>query len=187
MTSPFVTDGHNSPETVRLQQLMGILKGVSADRQINDVEARNLHDWMAECEPGSEDPTFQLVYSTLEKVLADGRIDAEEEVHLLEVFDRILHPTEHCSSSDVIFAGRKFVLSGNFSFGDKDRVAEIICSRGGEIAKSVSGKVHYVVVGNEGSTAYARGNYGSKVKKAMELQDKGKPIQVISESDLKLE
>ena len=63
-------------------------------------------------------------------------------------------------------------------------MGDYIVSRGGEVAGNVSGKVAYVVVGGEGSSDYAYGNYGSKVKKAMDLQAKGKPIQIIAETDL---
>lgn len=63
-------------------------------------------------------------------------------------------------------------------------MGDYIVSRGGEVTNSVSGKVAYVVVGDEGSSDYACGNYGTKVAKAMDLQAKGKPIQIITETDL---
>ncbi len=186
LTSPFVTDGHNCPETVCLQQLLGIIKGISADQVINECEAENLRAWMNEYSDMSSNPTFALVKEEIDAVLADGKIESDEEERLLKLFERIIYPMEE-STSEVIFADRKFVLSGDFTFGSKSEVETVIRERGGEIAKNVSGKVHYVVVGSKGSEAYAHGNYGTKVKKAMELQDKGKPIQVITESHLELQ
>ena len=49
---------------------------------------------------------------------------------------------------------------------------------------AVSGKTSYVVVGSLGSDAYAYGTYGTKVKKAMELQEQGKPVRIITEDQL---
>lgn len=183
LSSPFVTDGHNCPETVCLQQLLGIIKGISADRVINECESENLRAWMNENSDMSENPTFALVKEEIDAVLADGKIEPDEEDRLLKLFERIIYPMEE-STSEIIFTDRRFVLSGDFSFGSKSEVEAVIRERGGEVAKSVSSKVHYVVVGSRGSEAYAHGNYGTKVKKAMELQDKGKPIQVITESHL---
>ena len=183
LTRPFVTDGHNTPETVCLQQLIGILKGVSADGRINRLEAQNLLAWIEEFDQSDSNPDFELVGSELRAALQEEIIDSSRESRLLSLFKRIINPVEACST-DVVFAGKKFVLSGNFTYGLKSDVEAIIKSRGGEIANNVSGKVAYVVVGNEGSSEYAHGNYGTKVKKAMELQDKGKPIRIIAESDL---
>lgn len=70
--------------------------------------------------------------------------------------------------SSVDFVGKAFCLSGNFEYGSKKDVEEYICSKGGTIDKSVKKKTDYVVVGAAGSDAYANGNYGTKVKKAME-------------------
>ena len=44
-------------------------------------------------------------------------------------------------------------------------------------------KTHIVLVGNQGNNAWVAGNYGTKVKKAMELQAKGLQIAIIKESD----
>lgn len=65
-----------------------------------------------------------------------------------------------------------FVLSG-FDTSEDIEVAGEIKQRGGEIKDSVSGKVNYVVVPDRDITKT------SKVKKAMELQEKGKSIAII--------
>ena len=110
-------------------------------------------------------------------------IGPDEEKRLLALFRRITNPVASICDA-IVYKGRRFVLTGNFAYGDRGEVEAVIRERGGEIAASVSGKVSYVVVGAEGSERYANGEYGSKVKKAMELQDKGKPIQIIAERDL---
>ncbi|MCH4052994.1 MAG: hypothetical protein LKG38_00025 [Atopobiaceae bacterium] len=180
---PFVTDGHNTQETVCFQQLLGVVKGISADGRITEPEARRLDDWVSQCNAVFSDGEFLAIERELDGVLADGVVAPEEEERLLALFDKIVHPMAAACEA-VQYQGKRFVLTGNFTFGERSAVEEAIRQRGGEIAKGVSGKVSYVVVGNEGSEHYANGEYGSKVRKAMELQDKGKPIQIITETDL---
>ena len=79
--------------------------------------------------------------------------------------------------------GKNIVLSGEFSLGSKSQVESILVSRGATIQKSVTTKTHIVLVGNQGNNAWVAGNYGTKVKKAMELQAKGLQIAIIKESD----
>lgn len=43
--------------------------------------------------------------------------------------------------------------------------------------------IHILLVGDEGSSAWIAGNYGTKVKKAMSLQEKGIPVTILRESD----
>lgn len=104
------------------------------------------------------------------------------------MFSRIIDPVAvantEVEADEVVFEGKRFVLSGNFTHGSKSDIECMIVDHGGEVTSSVSGKVSYVVVGGEGSEAYACGSYGSKVKKAMALQDQGKSIRIIEESQL---
>lgn len=184
---PFVQNGHNKAETVAMQALIGFLRGISCDSKINLREARALQAWMDEvCVVENSD--FKAVRSTVERVLDDGVLDVHEEQELLSLFDKIVNPAacQETPSGAIVFEGSKFVLTGDFSRGSKADVASFIEERGGAVAKSISKKVAYVVVGGEGSAAYAYGNYGTKVKKAMELQDDGFPIQIIQEDQLEM-
>lgn len=185
LARPFVYDGHNKNETVYMQQLIGIVKGISADRQISTREAMCLQEWLEDCEEDLPKSYFGKVGLVLDKVLADGVVTPDEERQLLEMFDSMVRPEER-GDDEVLCEGKVFCLSGNFNFGDKKAVEKEIVDRGGSVVKGVSGKVSYVVVGSDGCDAYACGKYGTKVLKAMELQEKGKPIRIISEGDLNL-
>lgn len=50
--------------------------------------------------------------------------------------------------------------------------------------KGVSKKCDYVIVGGQGSEAWTTKNYGTKVKKALDLQAKGDDIIIAREADL---
>lgn len=185
LTQEYLEDRHNSAGTVWHQLLVGILKGIAADRKVKDAEAQQLLKWIEKCENALVDQSIDSLIRELQVALKDEIIDAEEEEKLLKVFDRIINPMEGTDTA-VTFTGKKFVLSGDFLFGCKDEVRAVIELRGGIVVKGVSGKVDYVVVGNEGSAMYAHGKYGSKVKKALDLQAKGSTIQVVTENDLNL-
>jgi len=84
--------------------------------------------------------------------------------------------------SKIEFKGRKFVLSGNFSYGNKHECENKIKEYGGIISKSVSSKTDYLILGNEGSPDYKHGKYGSKVVKAMDLRSNYGVPAIISET-----
>lgn len=56
-------------------------------------------------------------------------------------------------------------------------------AQGGIVGKSVTKKTDYLIVGELGSDMWSSGNYGSKVKKAMELQEKGSTIVIVKEGE----
>ena len=75
-------------------------------------------------------------------------------------------------------------ITGQFNRGSRDNVRKELESFGAIIAKDVSGKVDYLIVGGYGNSSWAYGNYGSKVKKALEYQEQGKDIKIVSEEEL---
>ena len=54
---------------------------------------------------------------------------------------------------------------------------------GGVIDSCVKKTTDYLIVGSLDCDAYAHGTYGTKIKKAIEYNDKGANIQIIKEDD----
>lgn len=181
---PFLSATINCKTTSAIQELLGIIRGIEADKRIRPTEAYGLRSWMAAHEELSSDKTYVKVFDTLNAVLEDGTITTSEEQELLCLFDSIINPVTAKESMGIGFEGKRFCLTGDFETGSKKDIEAFIVERGGAVAKDVSRKVDYVVMGDKGSESYAFGNYGTKVKKAMELQDQGYPIQVIQEAAL---
>ncbi|MPN59546.1 hypothetical protein SDC9_207267 [bioreactor metagenome] len=75
-------------------------------------------------------------------------------------------------------------MSGEFEYGDKTAMQDALSQMGGVPASGVTKKTDFVIVGSKGSDAWCAGNYGTKVKKALEMQEKGMPIQIVKEHDL---
>lgn len=178
----FVQESEFAGETLAMQELLGMLKGVKADGVINAREAANLLDWIDDHEEIASDRAVAPIFSIIAESLEDGIISDEEHEAIKGAIDGFLSPAEGCCGIE--FQGKAFVLSGDFIHGPKKDVEAFIESKGGTIAKGVSKKVSYVVIGDAGSERYAFGNYGTKAKKALELKSKGVPIDVVHESDL---
>ena len=75
-------------------------------------------------------------------------------------------------------------LSGEFELCTKSEFTSQLISIGGIIKNSVTSKTDFLIVGSKGSERYNFGNYGTKVKKALELQENGKHIKIIKEEDM---
>lgn len=181
MAREFVKESGFRRETVAMQELLGILRGISSDGEINLREAQNLIDWIDDHEEIASEACLRPVFSIVSESLEDGVITATEHAAILGAINDLLDPQR---GTAVEFEGKKFVLSGDFIHGSKSDVERHIVSQGGEVVKTVSKKCRYVVVGDGGSEKYAFGNYGTKAKKALELKSGGANVDVVRESDI---
>lgn len=168
--------------TQATQKLLGILDGVACDGVIQLSEAQKLMEWLKRYSYLKGFYPYDKIIGMLSKMLDDDLIDPVEEQELLNGIHMILHPVE--DASNVKFDHRVFCLTGDFLHGTKDEIAAIIENRGGSVASGVSKKIDYVVVGGQGSDKWAFGNYGGKVKKALDLIEQGNSIQIIREDSL---
>ena len=181
ISRPFLDARPEKRETQATRELIGILRGIMCDDWLNEKEIRGLKRWLDDQEQ-TTDKTMQRVIAEVNAVLADGVVTEEESDRLFELFDTILNPLNE--DDTLTISANKFVLTGDFVSGTKSDIKQMIADNGGTVMGSVSKKVNYVVVGGLGSDAYSFGSYGTKVKKAMELQADGIPINIIEEHDL---
>ena len=127
---------------------------------------------------------FDVIVRKLVEILEDKVITESERAELLalleEQSDPVRHHSEKCTDQ-IDFAEKLVCLTGEFEFGSRAEVEARLEQAGALIAKSVTGKTDYLIVGGCGSEAWAHGTYGTKVKKALELQEKGKQIKIIRE------
>ena len=195
-TAQAVNEYGASRATAYRNLTLGVLDGIRSDRDVTVDEAEALLAYLRERPEVVDNPDFVALVSRLEAALADEVLTRAERDDILVSLDRIVDPLTHleaqesaseaeCSKFDAVtIAGHRFVLTGQFETMPRGQVQEWIVSHGGEVASGVSGKVDYLVVGGLGSTKWAHGTYGGKIKKALDLQHKGKPIRILSESEL---
>lgn len=79
-------------------------------------------------------------------------------------------------------AKASFLFTGKLATMTRDVAEQRVKDANGTVAGSVSPKLHYLVVGDEGSPLYGQGTKGSKQTKAEELNEKGANIRIISET-----
>ena len=78
---------------------------------------------------------------------------------------------ENNVSEDGKLSGKTVVITGTFSIGSREKIAELITSAGGKVSSSVSKKTDYLFAGEKA---------GSKLAKAESLG-----IKIINEENIK--
>ena len=173
-----------SDDTQSLQILKKIIESIMSDEQLELDEINDLNEWLDSNTQLIGNYPFDKIYSIVKKVIEDGNITEEEHKELFKVFSDFINPVqEEKSNETIIFNDKLFCLTGTFNSGSKDEIEEKINDKGGIVGKGVTSKTNYLIVGGAGSDAWKFGNYGGKVQKAMELKEKGKDIEIISEED----
>ena len=102
---------------------------------------------------------------------------------MLDLFTRITDPVGQTECGCFDIRVKVFCLTGEFKAGGRSQVEAYFVAQGGIAGKSVTKKTDYLIVGELGSDMWSSGNYGSKVKKAMELQEKGSTIVIVKEGE----
>lgn len=173
-----------SPVTISLQELRGILKGIIADNKITTEEGFCIIKWLYKNIHLSDYYPYNRISPLFEQVLKDGIITQEESDSLIRIINEILTPIQSLNEKIFDIEKKHICLSGNFSYGKKTDVEKMITKQGGFIDSDVKKTTDILVIGDYESQAYAHGNYGTKVRKAMEYNDKGCAINIIKEKDL---
>lgn len=173
----------SSPITLATQVLAGILKGIAFDSVITKDELLRLKEWVYDNSYLEGHYPFNKISESIEQVLADGVVTQEESKELITYIEQLLNPVDNLKESINSVDGKHIVLSGNFAHGSKADVEEYIMAKGGIIDKGVTKKTDILIVGDYECQSYSNGSYGTKVKKAMEYNDKGMCIQIIKEKD----
>ena len=174
-------------ETKSLQTLQGILMGIVGDEVINEKEVILLKKWLDDNQNLSGNYPFDKVSNVINNALDDGIIDQNELEEMLQLFKKFLNPVESCSCNcdqQIDLYNKNVCLTGEFSFLERNKFENAITSFGATVKPNVTKKTDYVIVGSLGSSNWSTGNYGNKIKKAMELIDQGCEVQIISENDL---
>lgn len=174
-----------SKSTRALNEMHRILRDISYDGVLTQDEINDLIEWMNENQSLQGNFPYDRVFNKLAEVLQDGIITPEEQDELIQLFQKMTNPvdTAECSCSSLNIGGKNICLTGEFDYGSKEAVASLLEGKGAFIQKGVTKKTNVLLVGGQGSSAWSSGNYGTKIKKALELQEKGSDILIIREAD----
>lgn len=172
-----------APVTLATQILDGILKGITVDGVVSEDECKNLRQWLYDNIYLSGHFPFDKILRTVEEVLADSRVTEEESAYMTSVINELLNPVDTLKIWINSIRGKRICLSGNFRYGQKSDVEKYIIEHGGSIDSTVKKSTDILLIGDCECQAYSHGTYGTKVKKAMEYNEKGGKIQIMKESD----
>lgn len=175
-----------SSETKSLQTLMGIIDGIICDGVLSDEEIYYLEKWTNNNRALVGNYPFDIITEAISNILEDKIITEDEREWFFKILSEFSNPVENHSekNQDTLSLNNKnIVLTGDFNAGDRCIIKNRLEALGANVKEAVSGKTDYVIVGSKGSENWSYGNYGSKVKKALELQAKGKNIKIIKEEE----
>lgn len=174
-----------STTTKSLRALKEIISEFIVSEELSDTDILSLRYWMDDHRHLAGNYPFDKIYSLIDNLLSDGVIEVEEKEQLLE----ILSEEKICDTNSapaIKLKGHHICLTGNFTFSKRKDIESTIAAYGGfNEGKSLTWRTDYLFVGGCGSDDWAYGNYGNKIKKAKELQEKGCSIQILGEDVLK--
>jgi NAD-dependent DNA ligase len=180
----------------KIDELLGIVKGVLADGNVSQQEAEFLLQWMESNRDAAAVWPASVLYPRIEAALADRILDSNEERDLLDLYMSTVggnKATQIGESSDstslpvtrpapaIVFAERSFCFTGKFFSGTRDWCHQQVIARGGVPADGITKKLHYLVIGEIGSRDWLHSTYGTKIQKAASYAEAGASLVIVSE------
>lgn len=178
-----------------VDELLGICRGLIADKRLNQLEAEFIHDWLKRSSEAKDEWPGDLLYARLGSILRDGRVDPEEEGELLRLLiDVTGGKVEKVDASSLTaglpltappppieFPERRFCFTGKFIFGARRDCEGEVMARGGRISDNVVGELDYLVIGVVGSRDWIHSSFGRKIEKAVSLRAAGRRLAIVGE------
>ncbi|HEX6038132.1 hypothetical protein [Longimicrobium sp.] len=179
-----------------LDELMGFVRGVLADGEVSDAEARSLLAWCTHNPHAVQQWPGREIAARLGRIFADGIVSAEEREDLTSLLQAVSGAAPEIPAGtgrssrlplndpvpDLAFVGRTFVFTGQFVYGTRNACEAEVVQRGGHCSSSVSAKVDFVVIGELCSPNWLHTTYGTKIQKAVDYRDDRRlPIAIVPE------
>lgn len=181
----------------QIDELIGLIKGILADGEVQQAEAEFLLQWMEANRGVCKTWPASVLFPRLSAALMDGVLDAAEESELMGLLLRTVGgntaPTSGGTSDatglpltdpvpEIEFAGRRFCFTGQFYSGSRDWCMSQIEMRGGVAQPKVTKALHYLVIGELGSEEWRHSTHGRKIETAVRYVGEGLPIGIIGEA-----
>jgi len=177
----------------QVDELIGLARGLCADRVINQAEVEFLERWLGANLHLTDQPLVRVLFDRIRTILADGAVSEEEHWDLFECLTslgtcdfelgEVLKSTTLplCNPApDLEFIGRRYTFTGTFQFGQRKNCERAVFDRGGE-AGSLTRQTNYLVIGIYATESWKHSSAGNKIVNACDLRDKGVPISIVSE------
>jgi NAD-dependent DNA ligase len=180
----------------QIDELIGIVKGVMADGMVHQGEVEFLIDWLENNRGALDKWPAKAIYPRMKAALADGRMDIDEEREILNLLlltvggnTAPMHGESSNSTSlpytqplpPVTFENRLFCFTGKFNSGSRQWCENHVIAKGGSSVSTITKKLHYLVIGEIGSRDWLHSTHGRKIEKAIEYNEAGTKIHILSE------
>lgn len=179
------------------ESLLGICTGIIADDTLNEREVRFLDLWLNDNADISTVWPGEVIARRIREVLADGIVTTDELDHLKQTISELIGgtlqetgaigglstslPLNDDRAVPVNFQDTAFCFTGNFLYGTRSACERAVMQRGAMAFDGIRKNLEYLVVGTMVSADWANSSHGRKIEKAVEYQQKGCPILIISE------
>jgi len=186
LVTKFSTSKIYCETTLGIQVLQGIIDGIACDDNIRETEVIKLKGWLADHDYLTGVYPYDKLVKTVNDVIDDGKLDYWEKQTLLETFKEIADPLSAHSHLENNFPleNKTFCLTGEFVLAPRNTLARKLKEKGAIEKSGVSAKLDYLFVGGMGSDAWKFGNFGGKIARALELQEKGAKVLIVAEEEL---
>ncbi|WP_438275110.1 BRCT domain-containing protein [Nitrobacter sp.] len=177
----------------QIDELIGIARGLVADNTINHSEVEFLRDWLSSNLHISDQPVIRTLYQRVASMLADGVIDDDEKMELLDTLNafsnRDAGTGEMLKSTSLPldapppvlrFRGIRYCFTGTFSFGQR-KACEAAVTVLGATTGALTQKTNVLVVGVYATESWKHSSFGNKIIMACEWRERGIPISIVSE------
>lgn len=173
-----------SETTRRLNELLMLLKGIIADNQVTREEVLLVRDWLND----HQELAGNYPYDQINEAIIDAIRGKEEKpnyIGVLALCQTLIDPIRYAKRpEDIELEGKTVCITGDFKMGEAEKVEQWLVEHGAVVKERVVKSLDYLIVGDLGSQTWSAGNYGNKVKRAMEFRFRGAGIQLIRECDL---
>lgn len=190
--------GYYTIITSGIQKLLGIIQGISIDKEINIDELRYLKDWLDDNEYLKNTYPYDEVYNLTLNIILDKKITADENQAFLNFCNAISGESKNTNENliqslktgfyqidpEITIQEKTFCITGISQTYKRKEIAEKIELYGGFVTNSVSSKVNYLIVCDEKNTCWAFTCYGKKIEQAIKHRKKGVNLIIVHEFDL---
>lgn len=180
-----------------INNLMGIIDGITCDGSLSTEEINFLSHWLDEHSYVAQEYPASVITRKVREAVVDKVVTEDEKAHLLTCLQAFSNKPDtfeeqiptHISrlfddDPSIYFDGKFFVLTGDFLFGPRASCERAILQRDGIVRDSLSGKTDYLILGSRSSPGWLEENWGRKLQRAAELIDSGESeLAVVREAD----
>lgn len=177
-----------------IDELLGLIRGITADGEVTEREADALLYWCARHEEIVNDWPVNVLIRRLRRIYADGVVEDHEREDLSLLLSEIIGEKDAPLAAPVtslplcrpapavVFKEKIFVLTGQFVLGPRRVCESQVMERGGLCSGSVTKKTDYLVIGSVGSRDWIHSSWGRKIEQAVEYRDRSRSsVRIISE------